>query len=92
MCVCHAEWRKKKDEETEVRGEVRQKKSRHGGAGDGGGGGQPGARLGAEEQICVCPSPVFFALFPAEGMKQIITNSEKTASLCGALKGETLQR
>lgn len=33
--------KKKKDEETEVRGEVRQKKSRHGGAGDGGGGDNP---------------------------------------------------
>lgn len=29
-----------------------------------------------EEQICLCPSRVFFILFPAEGIKQIITNSK----------------
>lgn len=38
----------------------------------------------ASEQICLCPSRVFFILFPAEGIKQIITNSKNCVFMCSS--------
>lgn len=46
--------------------------------------GEDGERLceRKREQICFCPSRVFFILFPAEGIKQIITNSKNCVFVC----------
>ena len=74
VCVCVSYCMEKKKKKGAEEKEVKEVGERMG----------RGSRRGNGEQICLCPSRVFFVLFPAEGIKQIITNSKNCVFVCRA--------